>query len=623
MNTLNLRLKPLGLVALVLWSVLPARAQWSTQNIILQPGWNAVYLEVQPQPSDCDTALAGLSVEKVWGWNRKFSPVQFIQSATSLLPTQPDWLFYVPAANVLAPQRSLFHLEGGKCYLIKLPDHAAPATWQVLGQPTLRQIAWAPNSFNLVGFSLDLTNPPTFARFFSPSPAHANNPAYRLTSSGAWAAVTNLSATAMRSGEAFWIQCTGASTYQGPLALTVPQRTGLTYGQAAVQQNLSIQNLSANPATLIFTLLPSANPPAGSFAPLAGPVPLSYWSLGQATQAAAWLPLADAMTLSNLGAGQTTQWKWAVRRPDMIPNSPGSDAVYQSLLEIRDAAGSSRLVIPVSSSGLHASSVPLVQAGGQPSPSPAYPGLWIGTASINQVNQPGNATNPAQPTNTAAPFQFRLILHVDAATNVLFMQRVLEMWVNGTYTNSLAATYTNSSGIVTNTLSTRWVSVPGRYVLLTDESKTNVLAGLTGAALRDGQFVGRRVSTAAFGFRSPIPMTNPSGGDFGVASSVYTCTVPLPPGDPLNPFRHLYHPEHSNTNTAPNNPLLPVGVSRTITLTFTATDPNSLALAGWGDNQIGGLYQETITGLQWQTNFVQGTFRLTQASPLTGLDGNP
>jgi len=605
MNTLNLRLKPLGLVALVLWSVLPARAQWSTQNIILQPGWNAVYLEVQPQPSDCDTALAGLSVEKVWGWNRKFSPVQFIQSATSLLPTQPDWLFYVPAANVLAPQRSLFHLEGGKCYLIKLPDNAPSATWAVVGQPTLRKIAWVPNSLNLVGFSLDLTNPPTFAEFFSPSRAQANNSAYRLTSSGAWTAVTNLSGVKMRSGEAFWIQCAGASTYQGPLVLTVPQRTGLTYGSSAVQQNLSLQNLSGSARNLIFTLLPSAEPPAGNFAPLAGPVPLSYWSLDQASQVAAWVPLASALQ-NHLAAGQTAQLQWAVRRPDMVAKAAGSAAVYQSLLEIRDAAGSSRLVIPVTALGLSAKGTPS-DGGGVTT---AHAGLWIGSATINLVNQPGNPTNPAQPTNTAAPFQFRVIMHVGAdntnPTNVLFMQRVLEMWQNGTYTTNLSVVVTNAGGLV----------------LLTDESYLKTVPNLTGAAMRDGQPVGRRVSTAAFGFHSPITMASTNAAQqFGVSNSVYTCTVALPANDPLNPFRHLYHPDHSNTNAA--GPLLPVTVTRQIQLTFTAADPSGLALPGWGDSQIGGNYYETITGLQTQTNYLQGTFRLTLASTVTGLNGNP
>ena len=603
------------LLVLLLLAAGPARAQWTTQTIVLQPGWNAVYLEVAPQPSDCDNALAGLGVERVWGSNRRFSPVQFVQSATSLLPTQPDWLFYVPVNNALAGQQSLFHLEGGKCYLIKLPDHAAPRTWTILGQPSLRKIEWVPNSLNLVGFSLDREKPPTFAQFFRPSPAHAGKPVYRLAADGAWTQVTNLTTATMRSGEAFWIPTTGASVYQGPLALTVPQRTGLTYGAAALQQNLSIQNLSSGSRSLIFTLLPSAVPPTNGFAPLAGPVPLSYHTLDLTGKIAPWVPLVAPLSPAGIAAGQTVELQWAVRRPDMVENAAGTGAIYQSLLEIRDTAGSSRLVIPVTASGLNGGAV---AAGAQPRSAPVppvvHPGLWIGSASINLVNQPANTGDPTNsPSPTALPFQFRLLLHAGAqdssATNVHFLQRVLEMWQNGTFT-------TNSAGLVT-------VATPGNYILLTDERFLSSLTNITGAALRDGQFVGRRVSTAAFGFRDPLVMSPSAGGSgqFGVAGNVYNCTVAIPAADPLNPFRHLYHPEHSNTNHA--GPLQPVSITRQITLTFTATDPDNLALAGWGDNQIGGIYQETISGLQAQQNAIQGTFRLTRATPATGLNGNP
>ncbi|HSH15605.1 MAG TPA: hypothetical protein VLD18_06210, partial [Verrucomicrobiae bacterium] len=53
------------------------RAQWHQQSIQLRPGWNAVFLEVRPEPEDCDTLLAGLPVESVWDWNRSADSVQF------------------------------------------------------------------------------------------------------------------------------------------------------------------------------------------------------------------------------------------------------------------------------------------------------------------------------------------------------------------------------------------------------------------------------------------------------------------------------------------------------------------------------------------------------------------
>jgi hypothetical protein len=85
------------------------------QAIILQPGWNAIFLEVQPEPRSCDAIFSGIPIESVWGWNRRFSPVQFIRDANSLVAPSPDWLTYVPAGNPMYSQKTLYNLEGGKC----------------------------------------------------------------------------------------------------------------------------------------------------------------------------------------------------------------------------------------------------------------------------------------------------------------------------------------------------------------------------------------------------------------------------------------------------------------------------------------------------------------------------
>ena len=97
-----------------------AFAQWVTQTITLNPGWNAVYLEVQPANSDCDAVFAGIPVESVWAWNRRFSSVQFIQDANQLVPGQPDWLVYLPSDQPARATRNLFAVQGARAYLIKL-----------------------------------------------------------------------------------------------------------------------------------------------------------------------------------------------------------------------------------------------------------------------------------------------------------------------------------------------------------------------------------------------------------------------------------------------------------------------------------------------------------------------
>src|SRR5689334_4678832 len=129
MNAFSRRSNPiLGWAALAGLVLYPATglAQWVSQTLNLHSGWNAVFLEVQPEPRECDQLFASLhSVESVWRFNRKQAVVQYIADPNTLVPSQPDWLTWLPRSHPLASQSSLFVLEGGQPYLIKLADTAA------------------------------------------------------------------------------------------------------------------------------------------------------------------------------------------------------------------------------------------------------------------------------------------------------------------------------------------------------------------------------------------------------------------------------------------------------------------------------------------------------------------
>ena len=44
----------------------PARAQWIQRTYELGPGWNSVYLEIDPAPAEADELFQGLPVTSVW-----------------------------------------------------------------------------------------------------------------------------------------------------------------------------------------------------------------------------------------------------------------------------------------------------------------------------------------------------------------------------------------------------------------------------------------------------------------------------------------------------------------------------------------------------------------------------
>ncbi len=155
--------------------------------------------------------------------------------------------------------------------------------------------------------------------------------------------------------------------------------------------------------------------------------------------------------------------------------------------------------------------------------------------------------------------------------------------------------------------------------MLTDES---LLSRFSGSSLRDGTVTGRRFSSAAFGFRDPILVSHTA--NFGDTNGAFSCTVPLGYDDAVNPFKHRYHPDHNNLNARYDGPQQECpDVARQISFTFSATDPENTTLAGWGDNQLGGIYNETITGLHKNPVTAQGIFRLHRASTVAVLNDVP
>jgi hypothetical protein len=580
-----------------------ARAQWTNQTISLHAGWNAIFLEGQPEPSDCDTLFAGLPIESVWGWNRQFSTVQYIQDPTELVPGQSDWLVWLPRSSPHGIVVSLSLLQAEHAYLIKMPDTASPVTLQISIRPVVRNADWLSSSFNFVGFHVDSASPPTFQSWFAASPAHAGRPIYRLTSAGTWSQINAVTDRPNR-GEAYWINTLGQSTYAGPLTITLEQGHGLDYGRSLTEQTLRIRNTSTASRTVTLKALSSTQPPVGFEIARAGDVPLSYWKMTFPNNVG-FFPFPSQLN-DTLAPGAEWAIRLAVRRADMAgftPPAGAADALYESLLQLTDGAGT-RWLVPVTAHGLqdYPGGSQFRPAGLPPNP---RAGLWVGSAVIRKISQPSNLDDANLPRSTASEFQFRLVVHVDRNGQAQLLQKVLLMWKNGTYTN-------NTDGI-------QVLDQPGRYVLLTDE---RLAPNFTGAALRDGEPVARRYSSAAFSFRSPILMT--ANGVFGGANSTFTCPVLLDYDDPLNPFKHKYHPDHDNF-TERFDQKLPEGVesftvNRQVQLQFSATDPDNTTLAGWGDNQLGGTYRETITGLHKNTLNIEGTFRLQRASRVAVLN---
>lgn len=476
------RLTASVLIVMLLFLLPAARAAAAleptvTQSISLNPGWNAVYLDVQPLsnlPSEVFRDLpAGSSV---WAWTGKQESAEFIQDPGEAPFKMSKWLSIFTDADK-ASLNNFYAIHANSAYLVELPGGTPPLTLTIAGKPTLRHKAWIPDSFNLVGFDFS-SPPPTFGTFFAPSLSHKNQAIYRLNNSGTWELVSNPGAVAMRSGEAFWIYCQAGSDYQGPLAAEAEGVDGLDFGEGITVLKLTLNNFSSSDRNAAVSQLVSTSP-----------VPLAFRKYDPGSGLIVTRPLAEMPPLA-VRAGGSTVLTLAVQRGDFS----GSAA---SVLEVTDGAGL-RVRVPVTASSNRSAS---------------YPGLWSGAASINRVSQlvdSGAAPDflPGEPKPTPSEMNLNLILHQDGTGQVRLLKQAIVMYRDPTY---------NADGTkATN----------GRYVVLTDDK---LIPNYSGVTLRDNAKVGRRLSAVAFDY-SPSADTefeNTALRCSGVISGEVVCRMVL------------------------------------------------------------------------------------------------
>ncbi len=214
-----------------------------TQLIDLGSGWNAVHLEVNPIDSDRGVIFADLPVDVVAVYFAPTSPAQFMDDPSIDMLRDAGWnVWYAPRRpdSFLA---TLFAINGPVALLVHAEEEVS---WKIEGVVLHQEFRWRPNAYNFVGFGVDKVAAPTFEQFFSGSAALGHDQIYRLVE-GEWRQIVDPDAVTMRSGEAFWIYCDGASRYQGPLRIEASSGSGMVFKESVA--TLVLKNEVDHPIT--------------------------------------------------------------------------------------------------------------------------------------------------------------------------------------------------------------------------------------------------------------------------------------------------------------------------------------------------------------------------------------
>ena len=360
-------------------------AATATQTFTLQPGWNAIFLEVQPVDQSPAVVFNGVPIEQVWSYFPTLTPLEFITDPSDGLWNVAGWNVYLPPSHPdAAVLTDLFAIQAGQAYLVKITGTSA-VTLSVTGEPVDRAINWKPDSFTLTGVAVDPAAGVRSGDFFFNSTAHKAQPRFRLDPNGTWTTLNDNSL--LVSGRAYWIFSKGASDFTAPLEVGLGGTGRLDFGHALESQPFTITNRSANTVTVSL-----ANPAA---------YPLVIAGLDAGTGAQTWTPLTT-LTRS-LVAGESVTLEVGLRRA-------GLPAVSDALLTV--TAQGIRRRVPVSAEN----------------PAPASTaGLWVGTVTLKAVSEPNKTVNPQTPTATPAEMNFRILLHVATGGTVKLLKEAILM----------------------------------------------------------------------------------------------------------------------------------------------------------------------------------------------------
>ncbi len=635
--------------------------QWIQRDHPLQPGWNAIHFEVDPAREDADDLFGALPISEVWVRSVRTDVAgppecQDPDDPTCVPSVASEWDVWLPPSDSARVVSNLRVVRGGRVYLIRAESST---TLSMRGRPNGAFARWR-TGFNLAGLHVedDPTAAPTFAQYLAGSAALIGGDIYRFLPDGSLSLIADPATTKIEPGVGYWLRSASDTEYDGPVLVDRGSLRGVDFDISFVEHQLRFENTTPTPRTVEVTYIssePTPSTPSG-LPTVAGDVPVSWlqYAAGPAETSLQWQPLTTASwILASTGAASArASVRLGINRAGLAGaelDEAGQGAQYQGLLEVRDGAGFRRWVSLVGQ-------VPIaVAASATASGVMARPGLYYGQVTVDQVqwvtagarvwtNQdPNNPEFAAErrcfggaldgqlcegedtcPGGTCSGFCIeganadaacaaasecgvgRCSTETDRvalrpAPAAFTFPIILHLAEDGAYKLLREVTLLRQPEDDS-------IPRPARFVLATPACDAVFCDALEASSVQDGDPFARRIGSAAFSFDGDLSMT----GSFSTSLiGAYTLLA----DDPLNPFRHLYHPDHDCDQLGEC-----YDITRSFALNFELVPPSGDSRPGWGDQVLGGNYRETLTGLHRQPITVGGRFELQRVSGIGTLN---
>ena len=544
-----------------LLSTASLHAQWKTETYTLKGGWNAIYLHGDATHATPSQLFAGYpAVLEVWRWNPNPDAVEFTTSPSQPYATSSEWTIW--NRNDSGEQK-LTAMVGQSAYLVRCSGDAASTTAVSIPQrPLTPRATWLVTGANFLGFPANTSSPPILSSYFASFPAAttATSKIYKYIGGDLGSAnplQISASSERLNRNTAYWFEAATVGNFTAPVEYELPGTDGVAFGRTGNVITLGVMNRSTNALTLTFSTEASESAPSGQTG-ITGGVPLTRRIFDSTTGSYSETPVAGSFTVSVPASGRVNV-DFGINR-SQLNGTP--DALFASFLRVKDSAGLSDVLLPVSAQ----------------TTSPA--GLWVGQVDVSTV---ASTVAGSSGDTTARPFPLRMNVHVDASGTARLLSQA--------FVGPLAAAG-NPPGICI------------RESSLQADRKAEAL---------------RLVSS-----QMPLDRAIPGTGSFA-AGSTLRHTVTIPYDDATNPFVHTYHPDHDNKDARMarlNAGVESYDINRNLTFTFTSSPPDGSSITGWGTTIYGGTYSETITGLNKTPLTVGGTFTFRRVSEIADIDLN-